>query len=46
MIKKNNVKMMKKKHPATPPDKDRRRKSLLDPDVCSKVVDDKMSGLI
>lgn len=38
--------MMKKKHPATLPDKDRRQKSSLDPDVCSKHVDDKMSELI
>lgn len=45
LIKKNNVKMMKK-HPATLPDKDRRRKSSLDPDVSSKHVDDKMSELI
>lgn len=34
--------MIKKKRLAAPPDKDRRRKSSLDPDVCSKYVDDKM----
>lgn len=46
LIKKNNVKMMKKKHPATLLDKDQRRKSSLDPVVCSKHVNDKMSEVI
>lgn len=38
--------MIKKKHPATPSDKDRGRKNSLDPDVCSKHIHDKMSELI
>lgn len=38
--------MMKKEDLASLTDKGRRRKSPLDPDVCSKRVDDKMSELI